>query len=251
MMAMLLLLGSVGITVAQTVTVTNVIAVSGKTYTVGTLNVGQLVYTDRSYTFASVPASLQGVSYIRTANEDKDSAGSNTAFLSFDIAQAATVYVGHDDRITTKPAWLSTFADTGMDMTSTDGMTQWSLYRKDFTAGIVTLGGNNTSSGNSMYVVVIAPQTTTPPALALNPAYWLKVTVPLTGAIVQADLFIDTDTVPVQTQKARANTTLGPNIDMFWTQSTPIPAGTYRMRVKACTVAAVCAENAIAVTTQN
>jgi hypothetical protein len=124
------------------------------------LAVGQLLYTDRTYAFANV-ASLGGSTFIRTANSDKQSTASS--YLTFTVNQDVTVYVAHDDLITSKPSWLSTFTDTTENLTANNGVT-YSLYRKDFTSGTVTLGGNAGGVSSSMYsVVVVGRGTVTPP----------------------------------------------------------------------------------------
>jgi len=138
---------------AQTLTISNV---NPSTYVVryDSLAVGQLVYIDRTYTFTNV-ASLGGSTYIKTANDDKNSSGSS--FLTFNINQVCTVYVAHNDVITTKPSWLGTFTDTGEDLVTDDRGNHFSLYAKDFGIGTVTLGGNE-GGMESMYSVVVVPQ---------------------------------------------------------------------------------------------
>ena len=141
----------------SSLTISNLTVASGKTYVVPTagLQVGGKVYIDRSYTFRTVPASLQGAAYIQTANNDK--AATQAAFLSFTVNQPVTVSVAHDVRITPKPAWLATFTDTGKDLVTSD--TTLHLFAQSFAAGTITLGGNvNAGSGNSMYAVVVVPQ---------------------------------------------------------------------------------------------
>ncbi|MFQ5963711.1 MAG: DUF5060 domain-containing protein [Candidatus Scalinduaceae bacterium] len=154
-------------TFAAQLVIGNLSAGSGSAYVVvpDGLQTGAATYIDRSFTFSTVPASVNGATYIQTANNDKSSTG--TSFLTFDVNQNVTVYVGHDNRITTKPSWLAGFTDTGEDIVTTD--TALRLFAKDFPAGAVTLGGNQ-GSGNSMYTVVIlgqgsssTPPDTTPP----------------------------------------------------------------------------------------
>jgi hypothetical protein len=116
-----------------------------------TLAVGQLIYTDRTYTFSGV-ASLGGKTYIKTANNDKQSTAAS--YLTFTVNQDVTVYVAHDDLITSKPSWLSSFTDAGENLTTSHGAT-YSLYRKDFVAGTVSLGGNAGGTSSSMYSVVV------------------------------------------------------------------------------------------------
>ena len=123
---------------------------SGRSYEVvedGLLN-GALAYIDRGYTYSSVPALLQGATYIKTANDDKGS--SNASFLSFEVNQDVIVYVAHDDAIGTRPSWLtSSFSDTGDNLVTTD--TTLSIFESNYLAGTVTLGGNE--GGDEQHVL--------------------------------------------------------------------------------------------------
>ncbi|GAX59620.1 hypothetical protein SCALIN_C04_0108 [Candidatus Scalindua japonica] len=112
---------------------------------------GAMVYIDQDTTYVSVPTFLENATYIKTANNDK---GENKAtFLSFNVNQVVTVYVAHDDRITTKPSWLTSFIDTGDDIVTTD--TTLSVFTKDYFGGTITLGGNKGQGRKSMYTVII------------------------------------------------------------------------------------------------
>jgi len=137
----------------QELTISNITASSGKSYSLDTLAVGKLQYIDRSYTFSSVPASYDDLKYIRTANDDKASSG-NT-FLEFDVNKDVTVYVAYDDRISSKPLWLESFMDTGDKLIGGGGT--FSLYAKNFSAGHIALGGNEGNNSRSMYNVVLRP----------------------------------------------------------------------------------------------
>jgi len=92
------------------------------------LYVNQEQYVDRTYTFTNMPPFVQGQTYIKTENDDKGSTG--TSFLTFDINQAARVYVAHDDRIVSKPSWMSSFADTGDNLVTSEDDNIFSLYLK-------------------------------------------------------------------------------------------------------------------------
>ncbi|MGB5052872.1 MAG: hypothetical protein WBO24_00595, partial [Nitrospirales bacterium] len=118
---------------------------------------GGTVYIDRAYTFTTVPPSVQGATYIRTANNDK--AATNAAFLSFTVNQPVSVSVAHDMRLTPKPSWLSAFTDTGTNLVTSD--TTLRLFARSFPAGTITLGGNAGGAG-SMYSVIVQPQSTPP-----------------------------------------------------------------------------------------
>ena len=149
--------------------ITNLTVASEKPYEVITngLQVGALVYIDRGFTFTTIPPSLVGQTYLKTANDDKNSTGTN--FLSFEVNQPVTVYVAHDHRITTKPTWLtSAFTDEGQDLVTTD--VPLGLFSQTFPAGTVTLGGNRESVTTfSMYSVVVVPVGNTAPLANAGP----------------------------------------------------------------------------------
>jgi hypothetical protein len=119
-------------------------------YVWSTLAVGERVYVDRDYTFNTVPSAYMGMSNLQTANDDKF--GSGAGAVSFELAQAGTVYVGFDTRNSILPSWLQGWTNTTDELTTSDGRLR--LYSKTFTAGSVSLGGNE--MGNSMYVVLIS-----------------------------------------------------------------------------------------------
>jgi hypothetical protein len=134
------------------IVVSNLSVGSGRSYEVVSngLAVGEVVYIDRGYTYTSVPSSLQGATYIKTANDDKNSTG--PSFVTFDVNQSVTVYVAHSVRITPKPSWLTSWTDTSEDLV-TSGPNHH-LYKKNFAAGTVVLGGNE-GSYSSMYSIII------------------------------------------------------------------------------------------------
>jgi hypothetical protein len=65
------------------------------------------------------------------------------------------VIVGFDRRIAILPEWAQSFTPTGETIQSTDA--RFNLYRRDFPAGTVMLGGNE--MGRSNYTVAVAPLT--------------------------------------------------------------------------------------------
>ncbi len=129
---------------------------SGKTYQVvdGGLANGAVVYIDRGFTFLSVPAELQGSTYIKTANDDK--ARTDAQLLSFSVNQNVTVYVAYDTRATARPQWMSDWTDTGLILGTSD--VNRKLYSKQFPVSTVALGANmatSASGAQSNYSVII------------------------------------------------------------------------------------------------
>jgi hypothetical protein len=151
---------TVRITVTATsgppLTISNLTVASGQSYMVPAagLQVGGTVYRDRSYTSTTIPPSMQGAAFIQTANNDK--AATNAAFLRFEVDRPVTVHVAHDVRIKSKPSWLTTFTDTGMNLVTSD--TTLRLFARSFSGGTITLGGNASGGASSMYSVIVQPQ---------------------------------------------------------------------------------------------
>jgi len=145
---------------ASQLSITNLTVGSSLAYEVvqNGLENGALAYIDRSYAYSSVPALVNAATYIKTANDDKTSTGAS--FLAFDVDRAVGVYVAHDDRIATKPSWLSSFGDAG-EVLMIGGQT-YRLWQKNFPAGTVALGGNGGTGNSSMYTVILVPQTPPP-----------------------------------------------------------------------------------------
>ena len=146
------------------VSVSNLQVASGKTYKVlsGGTQASAVAYIDRTYQLSSsIPSVINGATYIRTANDDKFASLGSSSFLSFDVSANSDVYVAHgNDPDLVKPAWLTdSFKNTGIKLgTTKDGLT-YTLYKKSFAKGRVTLGSNTTkATDGSMYLVFIVPQ---------------------------------------------------------------------------------------------
>lgn len=122
------------------------------TYKLAQLKTGDAYYMDRDLKLAAVPALCQGFSWIMTENDDKER--SDAHWLSFKANLAVTVMVAYDNGASTRPAWLDGWIDTGAEIATTDD-SPLHLYRRDFSAGSVVLGGNEGTSKTSMYLVLV------------------------------------------------------------------------------------------------
>ncbi|PIR43802.1 hypothetical protein COV24_01000 [candidate division WWE3 bacterium CG10_big_fil_rev_8_21_14_0_10_32_10] len=145
--------------------VTNVVPLNGQNYTVSKngLIIGVRPYIDRDYVFGYIPSYLLEKTYIKTANNDKQS--TETPFVSFDVNQDVTVYVAHDTRFSIKPVWLDgTWTNTG-DIIEAPVAGTFTLYKKDFAQGKIILGGNTSPlevENNSMYSIIVTSQLAIP-----------------------------------------------------------------------------------------
>jgi lysophospholipase L1-like esterase len=108
------------------------------------LEEGDNYYTDRDYQLESIPSELIGddIIWIMTANDDKDN--NSDDFISFYLAESATVYIAFDPRATSLPNWLvNNFTPTGLILSVTNPQTSTlALYSANFAPGEVFLGGN-------------------------------------------------------------------------------------------------------------
>jgi hypothetical protein len=140
----------------QPLSVSSLWVASGKPYRVvdNGLTVGAPFFIDRTYTVTSVPGSVDGATYIQTANNDKTR--TEGSFLSFTVNQGVTVYVAYDSRATSLPNWLASWSNTGHSIGTTD--VRFNLYARDFGSGSVSLGGNRAAGAagvESNYFVAI------------------------------------------------------------------------------------------------
>ncbi|MCZ7649484.1 MAG: Ig-like domain-containing protein [Planctomycetota bacterium] len=144
--------------------IANVVASTGTAYEVDTLAAGKLVYVDRAFTFTNVPAAYAGQEFIRTANNDKTVNAAN--YLTFTLTAAASVYVAYDVRASSAPSFIDGSWTTVADTLGTSDVSRV-LYRKDFAAGTVVLGGNQqggpTGAGSNYNVLAIAGGSPPPP----------------------------------------------------------------------------------------
>jgi hypothetical protein len=129
---------------------------------IGQLQVGDTRYGDRTTTVVSLPSSLAGSDWIRTANDSKAYTG-NT--LTFTLTGSADIYIAHDDRVNSKPAWLSDWTDIGDDLIDSSGGV-FSLFKKSFASGATVSLGTNSGGivDSAMYTVIITPADGLPPS---------------------------------------------------------------------------------------
>ncbi|NOY71761.1 MAG: Ig-like domain-containing protein [Gammaproteobacteria bacterium] len=133
------------------------------TYEQGILTVDNKVYIDRDFIYTAIPERFRYLKYLRTANNDKMGAAED--FLSFDVNQAVTVYVAYDERYPQQPEWLQSWVKTEDALKTTDvesnpAGVSLALYRKEYEAGTIILGGNEAEheEDNSMYTVIVSAQ---------------------------------------------------------------------------------------------
>jgi fibronectin type 3 domain-containing protein len=130
-------------------------------YSVSQLKEGDAYYLDREYKLTSIPPGLSGGSegWIKTRNDDKNF--ESESFLTFTISQQSAVYIGYDSRATGLPNWLSSnYKATGMTVGVSEAMDHFTVYRRDFSPGTISIGGNSAIGAenvSSNYIVIVQP----------------------------------------------------------------------------------------------
>ncbi|MEO8805497.1 MAG: Ig-like domain-containing protein [Burkholderiaceae bacterium] len=117
----------------------------------GNLQAGAKQYGDRTYKISTLPAEVLGALWLQTSNNSKTFTGNPT--VTFTISQAADVYVAVDDRVGAL-AWMSGWTNTGLKLINDEAVPKpFTLYRKNFPAGAVSLGPS--TAAGSMYTVIV------------------------------------------------------------------------------------------------
>ncbi|MEM9056383.1 MAG: Ig-like domain-containing protein, partial [Pseudomonadota bacterium] len=129
----------------------NVSGLSRSDYEWGVLNVSEDAYIDRDFIYSQVPEDYAGLTYLRTANDDKLAGGD--PFLTFTVDRPVTVYLGLDVRAAL-PTWMQDWSNTGDQWITNDS--SFDLYEKSFPAGEIALGSNGCQiSACSMYTLAL------------------------------------------------------------------------------------------------
>ena len=124
---------------------------------------GTKAYTDRRYRFTSVPDALEGLTFIRTANDDADA--EEGAKLQFTLRYDSTVYFANDLRGEGLPLWArGKFEPTNMTLATNDAKhrVHQAIFKADTT---LEFGPNRagTKARKSQYIIVIQPELLKPP----------------------------------------------------------------------------------------
>jgi hypothetical protein len=103
--------------------------------------VGQVYYTDRTYTITYLPPELAGATLVRTPNADKNKGDSHALVLRFD--SSVKVSIAYDPR-GNPPDWIrNNYAHSTSSIGVTDtGTPTLGLWTKTFAAGSYTFQGN-------------------------------------------------------------------------------------------------------------
>jgi hypothetical protein len=162
------------------------------------------VFGDRDYLIETLPAAYEGAEWIRPACDSKNYPSATLA--TFIAGGELEAYVAHDERITSKPSWLSSWTRTNdIIVDNESNPVSYRLYRKDFTEGAtVTLGKNGQASGAVNYFVIVKPKVIVPAIItdlavndAANRADWSVQYNLRAGNLLYGDRSYLIDTLPV------------------------------------------------------
>lgn len=112
------------------------------------------VYQDRDYRFRELPAAVLGLNYFLFSNSAMQQSGER--YLHFTLSSPATLYVAIDAEAAALPGWMADWQRLDEQVLTDDIALQ--LYRKDFPAGEVVLGGTwmpPASNVRSHYLVFV------------------------------------------------------------------------------------------------
>lgn len=144
-------------------------------------------YGDRTFTFTTMPSSVVGCDWIRTANDSKMYTG-NT-LVTFMVTKNADVYVAHNDAITTKPSWLSGWSDTSENIVNSESPAKiFSVYKKNFASNSMVSLGSNGSTTEGMYTIIVKEVSGGTPTPTPTPAPTPTPTPPTTDLITNLDI---------------------------------------------------------------
>lgn len=117
------------------------------------MNSGDKVFTDRDFTYFSVPELLTGAEMIQTNCDGKFVDGNQAEFTA---AKNMTVYAAVDVRVENIPDWLSDWQKTAISLTTSNDLT-FAVYSRCVRQGEkIVLGTNGQSSYCVNYTVIAA-----------------------------------------------------------------------------------------------
>jgi hypothetical protein len=122
------------------------------------------VVNDRSDTWTSVPAQLSAQTRLLTARNDRMQPPMDSKYI-VTVNQPVTVYVTLDPRYNgVYPSWITS---QGWTLTSlnanSSALSNWTIHKKDFPAGSITLGADTITADGVTYIFVTGT-TPSPPS---------------------------------------------------------------------------------------
>ena len=116
--------------------------------------VGDKVFTDRDFTYSTIPDMLTGAELIQTNCEGKFVEGQQAEFTA---AKNITVYAAVDERVENTPEWLSDWQKTAIKLTTSNDLT-FVVYSRCVRQGENIVPGTNGQSSYCVNYTVIAAE---------------------------------------------------------------------------------------------
>jgi hypothetical protein len=138
-------------------------------YAVAQVGVGDTYYIDRPYTVSSIPDSLKGLIWIKTAKEDNTN--SDSEFLRISLTENTQIYLAVDPRMSPLPAWMSEWKAQKMQIVDSRG-DKFNVLSKICNAGDAVLGGNGGYPEDNMYIVLLKPAGANDRGYSEQPGYF-------------------------------------------------------------------------------
>jgi beta-galactosidase len=135
------------------------------------MDTGDKQYENDTVTFSSLPSNLYGADWIRTG---KTEWGTDKKVLAtFTLLNDAEVFIGLNEKITSKPSWMETYSDTKTNIEGDlAGGTKFHVYSRPFFKGDTIALGNNGLDANKnapMYTIAVCQATNLKQAYDLRP----------------------------------------------------------------------------------
>ena len=129
-------------------------------YELSSLNIGNQYYIDRPlYTLTDIPPEYQGLSMIKTANDDKRNPDLHSDYFYFTMNKSADIYIAYDPRLTI-PSWMTTdnYINTGKTISVSDRyIGHFDIYKRTVQPGVVNFYNLGIGPDSSMYFVFYKP----------------------------------------------------------------------------------------------
>ncbi len=146
--------------------VEKIVASSGNEYRIATLEAGARLYTDRGFRIDAVPAELDGVPYLQTANNDADPESGISVVVT--LRYPTTVYLADDARAEDLPRWARGKWEKTDLVIRADDPKEMRIYKREVPAGELRLGTNRdgVEARKGNYILAMVPRLLSPPPTA-------------------------------------------------------------------------------------
>lgn len=168
------------------------------------VSVGSAVFGDRDFVYASLPESVAGAEFIRTACDSKNM---KDALAEFTAGEDIKVYVALDTRVKENtgniPEWLSEWSVTGEQAEDNKGV-KFDLYEKVFVKGEKVALGSNSTNYNVVNYTVFVKENSVPATTAVT-ASTTTSTITTLVSVVSTSSVETTETTPENSLLGDAN----------------------------------------------